>query len=202
MNLNIDNVQAYPLQWPVTTPRTPETKRKSKLFSRVGWDTCIQDLRYEVERLGGKHLVISTNQPVRRDGMPFAQARRIDDPGVAVYFVLDAATVCFPSDRFHTLGENLRAVVMHLEAMRGMERWGVGTAKQAFAGYKALPAVASEEPWWDVLQCKPDATREVIQQQFRALARFAHPDIAGSEDAMARLNAARDRALAEKGSRA
>ena len=94
--------------------------------------------------------------------------------------------------------ENLRAIVMHIGAMRGMERWGVGTAKQAFAGYKALPAAAGEEPWWDVLRCKPDTSAELIQAHYRRLVRDAHPDTGGSEDAMARLNSARDRALADR----
>ena len=77
--------------------------------------------------------------------------------------------------------------------MRGMQRWGVGSVEQQFAGFKALVA---GENWWDVLECRPDATREIIEAQYRTRIRTAHPNIEASHQAMTRLNVARDQAVA------
>lgn len=195
----MSNATRYPLSWPVGTPRTPSAQRKRSAFGKRDWDTTISDLHRELRLLDVPKVTVSTNQPIRNDGMPYAQERRIDDPGVAVYFTLNGLGVCFPCDRWLTIAENLRAVTMHLEAMRGMERWGVGKSNQAFMGYKALPA-STEEDWWDVLECRRDASAEVVQTQYKARARAAHPDSpSGSEQAMRRLNTARDRALVEIG---
>ena len=54
----------------------------------------------------------------------------------------------------------------------------------------------SGEDWWDILECRADATVATINSQYRARARSAHPDAGGSDAAMVRLNAARDAALA------
>ena len=188
----------YPLQWPVTVPRTSAQDRHKAQFTGRDWNKGLRELKDEIRRLGGSdQIVVSTNQPVRIDGVPYAQQRRIDDPGVAVYFSVDGMPVCLPCDRWPTIAENLRAIVLHIEAMRGQQRWGVGTARQAFAGYAALPA--SVEPnWWDVLKLdRNTATVDLVQLQYRTLARAAHPDYGGTQEQMAQLNTARDRAIEE-----
>lgn len=192
------DIQAFPLQWPLTTPRTAAMNRKASSFKRLSWNQCIDDLKRELKLLGATREVISTNQPIRRDGLPYAQARNIEDPGVAVYFFLDSVSICLPCDRFRNLVENLRAVVLHVEAMRAMERYGVGTTKQAFAGYKALPQTAGEEPWQQVLGLRDDATIDQIRRAHIHLAQTEHPDMGGSAERMARINTARDRALSER----
>jgi hypothetical protein len=197
-----NSIPAYPLQWPVSVPRTKAADRQRSRFAQKPWNNSLRGLRNELRSLGATNEVISTNQPIRRDGEPFAQERRIDDPGVAVYFQLDGNQVCFPCDRWLTITENFRAITLHIETMRAQQRYGVGTARQAFAGYKALTAVAGEgEAWWLVLDVPRTATEEQILAAHRALAKRAHPDAGGSADQMARINTARDRALAEKGGR-
>jgi hypothetical protein len=76
-----------------------------------------------------------------------------------------------------------------------MQRWGVGSVEQQFAGFKAL---AAGENWWDVLECRPDASREIIEAQYRTRIRTAHPDTGGLHQAMSRLNVARDEAIASQ----
>jgi len=82
-----------------------------------------------------------------------------------------------------------------IEALRGIDRWGVGTIEQAFTGYQALPA---PEQWWQVLGVSATATREQIDAAYRVKAKAAHPDHGGSNAAMARLNSARDQALGDR----
>lgn len=51
-------------------------------------------------------------------------------------------------------------------------------------------------PWWcDVLGVSPTATSAQINTAYKTKAKRAHPDRGGSEDAMKRLNIAKDAAL-------
>jgi len=118
------------------------------------------------------------------------------DPGVAVYFRLDGRDIALACDRWNRVADNIVALAKHIEAMRGMDRWGVGTARQAFAGYEALPA---PEQWWQVLGVPASAGIDEINRAWRDRAAAAHPDRGGSDAAMAQLNAARDQGRAERG---
>jgi hypothetical protein len=65
---------AYPLQWPDGRPRTPAHRRTKAAFSTT-FAVARDNLVAEVRRLGGRNLVISTNVPLRQDGLPSARAR-------------------------------------------------------------------------------------------------------------------------------
>ena len=90
-------------------------------------------------RLGA--VTLSTNIPIRRDGQPFTRFQRPDDPGAAIRFVLDGtAERCLACDKWLRVEDNVAAIAAHVKALRQIERWGVGSREQAFAGYAALPA--------------------------------------------------------------
>ena len=203
MAQQIRSIPAYPLQWPEGVKRTPPMAILRSTFGKKNWNTALKKLHRELKLLGASYVTISTNMKIRQDGMPYAQQGEIRDVGVAVYFTLDGVQVCFPCDRWATMAENLRAITLHIESMRGQKRWGVGTAKQAFAGYRALTATAGEgEKWWVVLGLLPGASVDEIKNTHRELARRFHPDLGGTPEQMARINTARDRALAEKAAQA
>src|SRR5664279_1313499 len=61
-------------------------------------------------------------------------------------------------------------------------------------GFAALPAPVIR-PWWAVLEVSPSATSDAIGTNYRRLARERHPDVGGSREAMAELNAARQASL-------
>ena len=149
----------------------------------------------EVDKLlATSKVVLSTNVPVRLDGFPRASEAKPRDPGAALYFNRNKQRICLPCDSWDRVEDNIYAIAMHISAMRGMERWGVGTVEQAFAGYKALSA---GEDWLDVLECRRDATKEVVDAQYKARIKTAHPDAGGDHEAMTRLNMARDMAIAD-----
>jgi len=50
----------------------------------------------ELDRLGEKNIIISTNLALRNDGLPRANQKMPDDAGVAVYFTLKNEQKCFP----------------------------------------------------------------------------------------------------------
>lgn len=90
--------------------------------------------------------------------------------------------------------DNLAAIAATLEAMRAIERHGgAQILERAFTGFAALTAPGKN--WWDVLETRPDATRAIIEANFRRLAHDRHPDRGGDHDKMSELNEARDAAL-------
>lgn len=196
---------AFPLAWPAGWPRTPSYKMAdgSGRFTRTKYDGSrgwtFADARDrlidEVLKLGGRNVVLSTNFPLRRDGLPAARTGRISDEGVAIYFMLNGRQMAMASDRFTRAEHNMRSLTLAIEAMRQLERHGGGVMmERAFEGFAALPAPGAT-PWWQTLQVTPDATREEINASFRRLAAERHPDRGGSDDMMADLNRARAQGL-------
>ncbi|GHE88550.1 hypothetical protein GCM10016455_05850 [Aliiroseovarius zhejiangensis] len=191
--------QAYPLQWPAHVSRTRPAARRYSRFD-VTPDRARRELLREAE-LMGRHVVISTNIELRRDGEPYANRRAPEDPGVAVYFMRKKQQVCLACDKHPEVWENMRAIGKTLEAMRGIERWGTSELlDQAFKGFTALPPPDQMSPivtpapsnWWDVLGVSPDASWAVIKGAHRAL-------VMEAGGGTVELNAAYDAARKEKG---
>lgn len=174
---------ASPLHWPARQPRTlPMQRRFNVSMKATTVSTASRQIEEEVRRLGGTDLVLSTNLQLRADGFP--RSGQVDpvDPGAAVYFTRKGKDLVFACDRYNSVRQNLRAISLHLEALRGMERWGVGSLDQAFAGYAALPETAGADPWWKVLGLEEaPRTGDEVVRAYRNAARRAHPDTGGSD---------------------
>lgn len=203
---------AYPLDWPPGWPRA-SYRSQSPFRSGNTWQnreklslsTARSRINEELKRLGAKYVVVSSNQ------RPGSDAIRFNDPGVAVYFTLKGKPHVLACDKWDRLPDNLAAIAKHIEALRGIDRWGVGSIERAFAGFAALPPPSTEtgptkRPWRVVLDvdcpANPDGgTREAFlmlaESRFKAKARQAHPDAGGTVDAMAELNIAIEEARAE-----
>lgn len=214
--IDAENATRYPLTWPANWKRTPAHQRSRATFSRgsVQRDAtgarlpstkrqltvadAIQRLSGELARLGATHEVLSTNVQTRLDGLPRSGQSEPTDPGAAVYFRLKGQARCLACDRWQRVADNIAAIAQHIDALRRIDRYGVGTLEQAFAGYAALPPQASHD-WRIVLGFAAGAaiTRAMVDDAFRTRARSAHPDTGGSHDAMARLSEARAAAYAE-----
>jgi hypothetical protein len=208
------NAQRYPLSWPAGWKRTPASVRKRSQFRATethygsaggSWKSskyitvavAIDRLAGELRRLGIDGIddfLLSSNMPVRLDGLPRSGQAEPTDPGVAVYFRLHGQDRCLACDRWDRVADNIAAIAAHVSAIRAVDRYGVGTLDQAFAGYAALPAPATPDEWWRVLGVAPTASPDEVDAAFKARAREAHPDVGGSHDEMARLSAARDAA--------
>jgi hypothetical protein len=187
-------VESYPLHWPAGWPRSTSSQRGKSRFSGQTFNQ-IKELQRELRLLGARNVVISSNVPVRQDGLPYADAakRRYDDPGVAVYFTLKGKPLAMARDRYWTPWENMRSLVLAIEAIRSIERHGGQTMmERAFSGFTALPAPKS---CWEILGLSPSASVQAIKAQFTVKAKTAHPDVGGSDAAMAELIVAREEAL-------
>ncbi len=213
---------AYPLSWPTGWKRTPGHQRRrasfhswrseyraatqftqahtSKFKQELSVAAALERLRAEVVRLDSaclNSLVVSTNLALRLDGLPKSGQANPTDPGAAVYFKFRKKDRALACDKWDRVADNIVAIAKFIEAMRGQERWGVGSLEQAFAGYTALPPSAVD--WRIVLGFQPDETPTAarVDDRHRALARQHHPDVGGTEAEMAKINAARDVALME-----
>ncbi len=219
-------VEAFPLCWPEGWPRTPAhlRERGDKFVTRQieglnSWTTsrpitfgrARRLLVDELGRLKATGFVMSSNIRLRQDGMPHASEaeRRLDDPGIAIYFTYKGRPMVMAADRYSSTAANVRSLGLAIEAMRQLERHGGGQMmERAFAGFTALPPPEGsrpKRPWWDVLRYPADPAERgflsipEVEARWRFMAKKLHPDQGGDADAMAELNQAKEDAVADLG---
>jgi hypothetical protein len=196
-------IENFPLNWPTFWSRTPSNKRKDAAFrkSGSGMPHSVSEgttfVMMELQRLGARSVVISSNMQYRKDGVPYSRQVRLDDPGVAVYFDLAGQARVLACDRWRLVEDNLWAIGLHIESIRGQERWGVGTVEQAFSGYVALPAPVTD--WWTALGVDQFAGRAQVEQMYLYLAKRTHPDTGVNHEAFLKVQQAWDQAKEERG---
>lgn len=204
------SVSAYPLQWPTGRPRKSAAARCNGRFSikrhngrwmetkALSVAEALGRLQDELDRIGARYPVVSTNLETRLDGLPRSGQAEPSDPGVALYFDLAGKPHCMPCDTYTKVAQNIAAIAAHIEATRAIERHGVSSVAEMFAGFTALPAPGQAESalWWNVLRIEQTASEAEIQAAYRKRAAEVHPDKpTGSAAAMAEVNAARDAGL-------
>jgi len=155
----------------------------------------------ELRRIGATDIIISSNLQARLDGKPYSNQAEPGDHGIAVYFQLKNRPTVLACDKWNRVSRNLWAIAKHVEALRGQERWGVGSIEQAFAGYAQLPGVGetSGMSWWKELGVAVNADAETIKSAYYQRSKETHPDKGGSHEAQARLNEAFEQAMNQNG---
>lgn len=179
----------------------------------------LQQLQTELRQLSTRAASISVDvgeRGVRNDGQLRADARA-DHPGVIL--TIDSrqhGTLVYATDRFRSWQDNLRAIVLGLEALRRVERYGISERGQQYAGFKELgtgiamagPAMTMERaaeylilhgevedaPPGDVEALLPGdpLQREIVEGYYRRAARRLHPDVGGDASAFDLARRARD----------
>lgn len=196
-----ESVKRYPLEWPTGWKRTPRSIRRFGRFKSGGaWISVVaatSRLEYELDRLGARAATLSTNVSLRLDGRPRSDEKP-DDPGAAIYFGFRGKATVLACDSYQSVADNIAALAAHLDALRAIERYGVGTIEQALAGYRALPADTAAD-WRAVFGFAATSapSADDVDRAFKAAARERHPDAGGSDLEMAHLNRARDYARME-----
>ncbi len=196
----MDEPTRHPLTWPDGTPRTPGNCREDGNSFKMTFGRAVDDLLAELGRLGAlpRSIIVSSNIPIRLDGMPRAGLRLTDpDPGVAVYWTdKDHKPMAIACDRYRTVLGNLRGIALTIDALRTIKRHGTtDMANKAFSGFAALPEKAGSEAWWSILQfTEMPATWDEVNSRYRALIKAAHTDVGGGEELARALNNARDAA--------
>lgn len=204
--------QRYPLSWPARWQRT-ENRRSARFFSatqssdgriykggNVSVAQAIDRIEKQLDLLGASAPILSTNIALGLRGLPVSSRGEPRDPGAACYFQINAKPRVLACDTWDRVADNIAAIAAYIDAMRRIERYGVGNLEQAFAGYDALPppSVDNRPPWRGMLGFPPHAsvTADDVKVAYRAHARQA----ANDQGALLQLNLARDAALRELGS--
>lgn len=121
------------------------TQRKSSPFSAT-WSTTEEQLERELRHLRAHDAVLEiagiSPRDVRKDGTLRVDARPAH-PGVRLSFqTRDHGEMSFTCDTYAVFvdawKDNVRAIVLTLEALRAVERYGA-TQGQQYAGFAALP---------------------------------------------------------------
>jgi hypothetical protein len=188
-----ETITASPLCWPAGWPRTDDARRTYGRFGKrertpgYAWtslkDVTIADgtqrVLAELERMGARGVVVSTNLKLRKDGLPYSDQPAPKDPGVAVYWTSrKGEDRCIAIDRYSKVADNLAAIAATLDAMRAIERHGgAQILDRAFTGFTALPSNA--ESWWGVLGVEPNARIVEIEAAYRRRRCETHPDRGG-----------------------
>lgn len=176
----INNIDAHPLAWPGHIPRTKRPKDSRFKSSRSSYDgrskfvAAKEGVISELRRLGAKSIVISSNIPLRLDGQPRASFRTPEDIGIAVYFVLDGEMKVIACDAWNRITDNLHAIYLSIQALRGLDRWGCSDIlRSAFAGFRALPESATPSSWRQVLGAGSGDDYNKVRDRYRTLVKRA-----------------------------
>lgn len=177
----MSEISNYPLIWPAGYPRTARPTNEYRFYPS-SLLTEIKMLKDELEKNGMRAtgIVISTNIPVKNDGNPYATYSKPSDVGVAVYFSIKNRAMAICCDKWNSVEANLKALRMSVDAMRGLDRWGVSQImERAFMGFKALPEKAASFPWWEVLGLSRDCTLKDVKAAYKKKLKLHHPDNGG-----------------------
>lgn len=210
---------------------TPDRDRELARFS-APWSDTVDLLDREVQMLGADEVVLQlaiSERDCRNDGWIRADAKP-KHPGVIVTFDSDAGPLRFSTDRFsgasvwkpggtqRTPGWqcNVRAVALALEALRKVDRYGIGSGREQYVGWNALPPgqstamgparmtadaaarllaehAASSEAMVAGLTAKLlTGGGDGVRLAYRVAAKRHHPDAGGDPETFRRLTEARD----------
>ena len=185
------------VQWPRPMTKT----RKSSPFDS-SYSATLDLLDRELFHAGARSAVVQLAldpRDIRNDGMPRADARPVQHPGVIVSFEKDLGgrkvPLSFPCDVFPHWQANLRAIALALEALRRVDRYGVTSMAEQYRGWAQLPgpivapAAMSPEQAASFFRgfSNDDAhvllqSSESMQAAYRLAVRKLHPDANGGQE--------------------
>lgn len=168
----------------------PDEFHASPNFSdpfRSGWTSTMTLLERELEKLGARGAVIElalTEREIRLDGWPRAEARP-SHPGVVISFDSKHGPLRYGTDAFPHWQANVRAVALGLEALRKVDRYGIGKRGEQYQGWRQLtagPAMTATEA--QELLDSYGGERKALQA--------SHPDTGGSSEEFQKVQGARE----------
>lgn len=206
--LRIEPIRTWP--GPFTVDRRSATFRSTS-------SATMELLERELDYINAGAVVLQLaigREDLRLNGA-LRSTMRPEHPGIILTFTSPKlGKVRFVTDRFSTWEDNLRGVALGLEALRKIDRYGITSDGEQYAGFKALEAAAGaagfsspeEAARWlaaMALEVDDDDPRveriayamvddsELVDIYYRRAAKVHHPDAGGNEKTMARLNSAR-----------
>lgn len=193
-----------PLDWPIDWPRSKRVisgndryRKKNSQGKMRPWSVSAASelLLAELNRLGAKSCIISSNLVTRTDGQISGNQPRLNDTGVSVTFEMEGRPLVMANDRYLEPANNIRQLTIALQNLRHLsENGGAVMKERAFRGFSALPApITAGEPWYVTLGVKPEDDFETVRAAYKRLARQYHSDTEHGDDAkMSAINVAYD----------
>lgn len=164
------------------------------------WTKTRNALLREADHLGTKVVVVEVDcsrHHLRNDGELRAGAR-LHSGRIRVSMDTRHGPLRYAVDRYDDAGlswqANLRAVVLTLEALRAVERYGAVRDGQQYTGFLAIEAGSSTgfETVREAITWLREATgKDDIPAAYRAAVRKMHPDTGAPSELWAKLDAAR-----------
>jgi hypothetical protein len=179
--------------WPGAV--TPASRRRSRSTFRVSAGSTLSELEEELGRHGVRDAYLEVDvheRDVRQDGRLRADASP-RSPGVVLYCTHPTqGALRFAADSHDVWHHNVRAILLTLEALRSVERYGAVQDAQQFRGFKALPASTTtltmgHSAAIEILRehsgmhVPDDSTSETLASAYRSARARTHPDRAGHD---------------------
>jgi len=123
-------------QWPGELCRS----RKSSTFKSL-WGKTLELLDAELRFLKADNVVFQiaiSEDFIRLDGK-LRPGAKTAHPGVIISFDSAHGPLSYPCDTFTDFQDNVRAIALALEALRKVQRYGVGMRGEQYTGWKSLP---------------------------------------------------------------
>ena len=191
--------------WP--GEQTPDHQKKTGAFQST-WTRTLERLEYELERLDAEACVISlalNDGDIRIDGWPKAKARPLH-AGVILQFEGRYGRQSFVCDTYALWQHNVHAIMLTLEALRAVDRYGATRGGQQYEGFRPELEAAPDYPTTraqalDVLQMAagvpfdrrlPELPDGSVRHLVKRALLTSHPDQGGSEESFIRVNKARE----------
>lgn len=121
--------------------------RRSSQF-RTHFNQTLGKLAREIEHLGCDEFVIEMDlaeTDLRNDGLPRSGAKARSPRVVISLPKSKHGPLRYPCDTFSAWEENVHAIAKALEALRAVDRYGVTSRGQQYAGWKALGSGEPED---------------------------------------------------------
>lgn len=170
-------------------PAWPYPKREPKPSNfEVSWGKTLDDLEKEIDHLKGSDVligVVADPSSFRMDGTPRAGWKPLYR-AAEVSFNVKGQRRTFHTDAFRTLQENLRAISLGLTALRAIDRYGITTSGEQYAGFAMLPSGGPDADRGRALVAEAGSVAKALHKH--------HPDHGGTAAAFADVQAYRERA--------
>lgn len=198
-------------------------KGRSCEYAAKRWDCdlnkAVRQLVVELTNADVLDAIIETNHQ-RADYTMSGRPRsgvEPSKPAIQVWFKLDDRPICFPSSRYDSWIQNIKAVGMTLERQRLIRDYGCVTIEEQFSAFAALPGSGQTTltkgggpmnsalmllNLADITDMKADqvlADPDVFHKVFKSATLKAHPDKGGSQEMQAAVNRAREEIRVFKG---
>jgi hypothetical protein len=182
--------------WP--WPETPAYNRVSGSRFKAYWSQTVDELQRELGMLGVSQGVLEVDvegsRAIRRDGWIYEDAKVLSPRVVLRFSMADQGALVYKCDQYTDWKANVRAIRLGLEALRAVDRHGITSKREQFAGFKELPSTTGPTMTTtraaEVIAGSGDRAAialilsdpEMAKGAARVAVRKAHPDTGGTSE--------------------